>query len=369
MSRRGENIFKRKDGRWEGRYISARLDNGNAKYSSVYAHSYAKCAEKLRLAKCNLLPVKSPVTVSELFAMWLLNRKNTVKQSTYVNYRTLFENYLLEPFGSAKVDSLNTFLLNRYADELLTNGGKDGQGLSPVTVQTVLIMLRSILKYGEIEYGFVNPAKNISLPKIESNEITVFSSSEMMKIRYAAIRGNSYDLGILLALYTGLRIGELCALRWEDIDLTNNIIRIRKTLFRIKNPNGDIPKTVVVIDSPKSKCSLRDIPVPTFMLEKLKKMKLSQPAENFFLTCSADYTEPRTYSFRYKTFLKNLNISYRNFHALRHTFATECVKQGVDVKTLSELLGHSSVKITLEKYVHSDMELKRRQLEKLYAMV
>ncbi|MBR1863697.1 MAG: site-specific integrase [Ruminococcus sp.] len=369
MSRRGDNIHKRSDGRWEGRYISGRGENGKAVYKSVYAHSYAECSNKLKLARCDLLPVSRPITVSELFTAWLISRKNKVKQSTYVNYKTLYDSYICDELGTKRVDSLNAFMLNRFADGLLNNGGKNGQGLSAVTVQAIMIMLRSMLEYGELEYDLPNPAKNVSLPKTENAEITPFNSAEMMKIRCIALKGDSYELSILLSLYTGLRIGELCALTWGDIDLVNQVIHVKKTLFRIKNPDGSTPRTIVVIDTPKSKKSVRDVPIPTFMLSVLAKLKRNQSDSNYFLTCSPSYTEPRSYSSRYKTFLKNLNIPYRKFHNLRHTFATECVKQGVDVKTLSELLGHSSVKITLDRYVHSDIELKKQQLEKLYATV
>jgi len=258
-------------------------------------------------------------------------------------------------------------MLNRFADDLLTSGGRDRQGLSPVTVQAVMILLRSILEYGYKEYGLPNPSVNVSLPKAGSAEITLFTSLETARIKSAALKGNSYELGILLTLFTGLRIGELCALTWGDIDLAGQIIHINKTLYRIANPRGTSPKTVVVIDSPKSKSSVRDVPLPTFFLTALARLKRGQPDNNYFLTCSPSYTEPRSYALRYRTFLKRLNIRYRKFHSLRHTYATECIKCGVDVKSLSELLGHSSVKITLERYVHSDMELKRKELEKLWS--
>ena len=367
MSRRGDNIHKRSDGRWEGRYISSRDEGGKAVYSSVYARSYADCSEKLKLARCGLLPVSNPITVSELFSAWLLGRKNTVKQSTYASYNNLFVSYISEPLGGKRVESLNAFMLNRFTDDLMTLGGRNGQGLSPVTVQAVMILLRSVLEYGAKEYELPNPAKNISLPKAENAEITLFTPFEAARIKAAALRGDSYDLGILLTLYTGLRIGELCALTWGDIDITGQIVHINKTLFRIANPQGTAPKTVVVIDSPKSKSSVRDVPLPTFMLTALARLKRNQPDSNYFLTCSPGYTEPRSYALRYRAFLKRLNIPYRKFHSLRHTYATECIKCGVDVKSLSELLGHSSVKITLERYVHSDMELKRRELEKLWS--
>ncbi len=307
------------------------------------------------------------MTVDELFAVWHLSRKNKVKQSTYANYKTLYENYLRERFGSMKAENLNAFMLNRYVDDMLTNGGKRGLGLSAVTVQTVMILLKSVLEYGEVEFELPNAAKHISMPKTHAAEISVFSEFEIRKIRSCADTGNSIELGFLLVLFTGLRIGELCALTWADIDTAEQLIRVRKTLLRISNQGNSAQKTSIVIDTPKSKTSLRDVPIPTFLLGPIAKLKANQNDTNYFLTCSPRPTEPRTYTLRFKSFLKRIGVPYRNFHALRHTFATECIKSGVDVKTLSELLGHSSVKITLDRYVHSDMQLKRRQLEKLYS--
>ena len=367
MSRRGDNIHKRSDGRWEGRYISGRNEFGKAVYRSVYARTYADCSEKLKLARCNLLPVSKPMTVDELFAAWHLSRKNKVKKSTYANYMTLYENYLRERFGSMKADDLNSFMLNRFVDDMLNGGGKRGLGLSAATVQTIMILLKSVLEYGEVEYGLPNAAKHISMPKTQAAEISVFNEFEIRKIRSCADTGNRIELGILLALFTGLRIGEICALTWADIDTAEQLIRVRKTLLRIANQGDSAQKTAIVIDTPKSKTSLRDVPIPTFMLEAIARLKTNQDSQNYFLTCSPRPTEPRTYTLRFKSFLKRIGMPYRNFHALRHTFATECIKSGVDVKTLSELLGHSSVKITLDRYVHSDMQLKRKQLEKLYS--
>lgn len=369
MSRRGDNIHKRSDGRWEGRYISGRNEQGKAVYRSVYARTYADCSEKLKLARCNLLPVSKPMTVDELFTEWHLSRKNKVKQSTYANYKTLYKNYLCERFGSMRVDAMNSFMLNRFVDDMLTNGGKRGLGLSTVTVQTVMILLKSVLEYGEIEYELPNAAKHILLPKTQTAEISVFSEFEIRRIRNCVDMSSSIELGILLALFTGMRIGEICALTWENIDTSEQLIHVHKTLLRIVNQGDCVQKTVIVIDTPKSKTSLRDVPIPTFLLGSIARLKESQDSQNYFLTCSPKPTEPRTYTLRFKSFLKRIGVPYRNFHALRHTFATECIKSGVDVKTLSELLGHSSVKITLDRYVHSDMQLKKQQLEKLYSSI
>lgn len=369
MSRRGKNIFKRKDGRWEGRYISSYMENGRAKYSSVYAYSYVECSQKLQLAKVDLLPKNDPITVSELFSVWLASRKNSIKSSTYVSYRTMYQNYIAAPFGDMRVGRVTSFIINRYVSELLECGGDDGKGLSSRSVQAILIMMKSVFAYGETEYKLDDPAKNVSLPKSEHKEIEVFTGVEMAKIRQNALCDDCQILGVLLCLYTGLRIGEICALKWQDIDLVNQVIHVWKTLQRIKNPNGISPKTIVIIDEPKSAKSIRDIPIPTFMLSQIAKIKRNVNPDCYFLTCSLNYTEPRTYQYRYKTFLKHIGVTYKNFHVLRHTFATECIRLGIDVKTVSELLGHASVKITLERYVHSNMDMKRKQLEKLYAYV
>lgn len=295
--------------------------------------------------------------------------QNSIKSSTYVSYRTMYQNYIAALFGDMRVGRVTSFIINRYVSELLECGGDDGKGLSSRSVQAILIMMKSVFAYGETEYKLDDPAKNVSLPKSEHKEIEVFTSVEMAKIRQNALCDDCQILGVLLCLYTGLRIGEICALKWQDIDLVNQVIHVWKTLQRIKNPNGISPKTIVIIDEPKSAKSIRDIPIPTFMLSQIAKIKRNVNPDCYFLTCSLNYTEPRTYQYRYKTFLKHIGVTYKNFHVLRHTFATECIRLGIDVKTVSELLGHASVKITLERYVHSNMDMKRKQLEKLYAYV
>jgi len=367
MSRRGENIFKRGDGRWEGRYISGYENNGKARYMSVYAHSYVECSRKLQFARSNLLPKSIRITVNELFAAWLESRRNSVKQSTYAEYKFLFHNYISSDFGETQADRMTSLVINSYISKLLICGGNNGKGLSPTSVQAIMIILKSVFTYGETEFGLKNPAKNVSMPKSEYKETEVFTNSEMEKIRENSLCRDCSKLGILLCLYTGLRIGEICALKWSDIDLANQVIHVRKTLQRIKNPDDIVPKTVIIIDEPKSSKSVRDIPVPTFMMPILTEIGRDVDPQDYFITCAQRFIEPRTYQFRFKSFLKSIDVPYKNFHVLRHTFATECIRLGVDVKTVSELLGHASVKITLERYVHSDMDMKRKQLEKLYA--
>lgn len=366
MSRRGENIFKRKDGRWEGRYKTGIKDNGWAKYSSVYARSYSECSQKLQAAKNGCITKKNHVTVGQLFEQWIESKKNTIKKSTYANYITLYARYIKPYFEDVETENLTAFMVNRHISDLLESGGKDKSALSANTVQAVIILLKSVLVYGSDIYGLKNQVRMISLPKVESKTVETFTKHEMEIIRSHIRFGNASDMGILLCLYTGMRIGEICALKWSDIDLNLQLISVNKTMYRIKNPAGNSPKTIVVTDTPKSRSSIREIPIPPFMLDELADMKKNYSCDSYFLTGSERYLEPRAYRERYKSFLRSAGVLYRNFHVLRHTFATECIVCGVDVKTVSELLGHSSVKITLDRYVHSSMENKRRQLEKLY---
>lgn len=369
MSRRGENIFKRKDGRWEGRYMCGFKNNGKTKYLSVYARSYLECSQKLQLAKADMLPRSNPVTMSKLFHLWLENRKNSIKLSTYVTYRTMYRNYISAAFDNMPAERITSNMLSSYMTHLLNSGGENGRPLSPKSVQAVFMIIRSVFAYAKSEYGLENPAENISLPKSEYREIEVFSNEEMEKIYKSALCGDHIKLGILLCLYTGLRIGEICALKWENIDVNESVIHVRKTLQRIKNPNNEGPKTIVIIEAPKSAKSIRDIPIPPFIMNEVKKSKDHIKPEYYFLTGAKRYIEPRSYQTKYKAFFKSIDVPYKNFHVLRHTFATECIRLGIDVKTVSEILGHSSVKITLDKYVHSSMDMKRKQLEKLYACV
>lgn len=363
MSRHGENIFKRKDKRWEGRYICGRTENGKARYRSVYSHSYAECRQKLRACREGVDIPKTKITVSQLFEAWLETRKSSVKQSTYVNYRTLYESHIKGTIGGLICGEITADMLSKYVSYLLESGNVYGGGLSTKSVKAVLVMLKSMFDYGNCEYRFDNPAKKLALPKTEAKEIELFNEDELKKLCGLSSDNDPMMLGIVLCLHTGIRIGEVCALKWSDIDFNDSVLHIKKTLQRIKNPNGGYPKTIITITEPKSRKSIRDIPIPSPLLPELQRLRRDDGC--YFLTASPGYTEPRTLSFRYKKSLDELGIKYKNFHCLRHTFATKCIRAGVDVKTLSELLGHSSVQITLDRYVHSDLETKRIQIEKL----
>lgn len=172
------------------------------------------------------------------------------------------------------------------------------------------------------------------------------------------------NAGIMLSLFTGLRLGEVCALKWSNIDLENSILYITTTMQRVQNLSIEGPKTKVYVSEPKSACSIREIPIPDMLLRLLANF--SNNGSCYFLTGSSEkFIEPRNLQYHFKTVLKKALIFDMNFHALRHTFATRCIEVGVDIKTLSEILGHANVNITLNRYVHPSLEEKRLNMEKL----
>ena len=371
MSRRGENIYKRKDGRWEGRYIKGKDLKGKSKYGYVYAKNYTEVKEKLNEIKAqpanNISLSGTTKTLSQVCVLWLDETKTQIKHSTYVKYYNIIYNHIVPAIGNYKMQLLDTVLIRRFADEKLTNGKLKGSGgLSPKTVKDILSVIRLIIMYA----NNVGIACNCRLDgiNIKSTEktIDVLSKSQQDKLTSHLINNiDNTNLGILICLYTGLRIGEICALRFEDISMIDKVVHIRKTMQRVQNlSENKETKTEVIITSPKSKSSVRDIPLPEFIVQNIEDLYI--PKAFLLSGDSSHYIEPRTLENRFKSCTRMCGIENVNFHMLRHTFATRCVEVGFETKSLSEILGHSSVNITLNRYVHSSMELKRSNMEKLY---
>lgn len=224
-------------------------------------------------------------------------------------------------------------------------------------------MLKSLFSYASREYGIKNTLKGLIMPKCEKTEIQLLSTKEQKTlINYVVKKPSLTNLGIAISLYTGIRIGELCALQWGDIDFKKRILTVKKTVQRIQNYGGNT-KTKLIITSPKSRSSIREIPLPKFILSVLEKFRNNDYI--YILSGKVKPIEPRTMQYRFKKILKNVNLPSVHFHSLRHTFATKAIELGFDVKTLSEILGHSSVEITLNRYIHSSLNRKRTCMEKL----
>lgn len=223
--------------------------------------------------------------------------------------------------------------------------------------------MKSVFKFAVRNYRIFNPLDGISLPKSSKANIELLDDTQQEKMQqYIAENPSNTTLGIALSMSTGIRIGELCALQWEDIDLRKRILTVRKTMQRIQTPH-ETTKTKLIIAEPKSESSKREIPIPECVVSLLDKFK--DKAKEYLISGSNKVTEPRTLQYRFASILNNVKLLSIHFHALRHMFATNCVKLGFDIKSLSEILGHSSVEITLNRYVHSSIEQKRNYMKRL----
>lgn len=361
MPRRGENIRKRIDGRWEGRYIEKYDINGKACYRSVYASSYSEIKTKLKdHQNSQLKTIQCSVTVEELCNEWLLNKKSMIKESTYMNYYTVIQNHIIPFYKNKKTRFITSESVDAFIKAKLLI-------LSEKTVHDIITIFKQIIKYAVSKKYIGYFEFEITQPKIPTNDLTVLDNYEHNKlINYIQLTFDVNKTGILLSLFMGLRIGEICALKWKDIDFQNKILKISKTMQRIKNLDVNaVNKTKIIIDTPKSQKSVREIPIPSFMFVLLNEYKSNE--DNYVLTGTPDFIEPRVYETMFKKYLKEAGMKDINFHALRHTFATRAVEQNFDIKSLSEILGHSSVKFTLERYVHPSKEYKRMNMEKMAA--
>ena len=287
---------------------------------------------------------------------WLKYKKNTVKKSTYYNYSYSVAKYLYPSFAGKNITKIKNY--NNFIEEL-------SDTLSPKTVRDIVTKLKEIINFYEEEHNTKLSIKKMSLPKMNKKEIQILSNKEKQKLEKYCIEQNSLkSLGILICLNTGLRIGEVCALRWENIDFESKKIHIEKTIERIYSKEEN--KTIVIIDTPKSITSVRTIPINSKLYNILKQIRGKSKKTDFVLTGSSEhYVEPRNYQYHFKEILKRSKVKKYKFHTLRHTFATNCIEAGMDIKSLSEILGHADVSITLNIYVHSSDKAKRKYLEKI----
>ena len=349
MSRRGENIYKRKDGRWEGRFRTGYKADGSVKYRSVYGHSYQEVRAKLLPLKA-APPTPAPsghVMVKVVLTEWLAAVQLRVKPSTYANYCMKVEKHILPEFGALRYEQLTADRVHRFIQEKLASG------LSAKYVSDIVILLKSMAKYITRVHGYPNMMEHVVLPKVEQRELNLLTQPEQKRL-FAFLIGNlnSTTLCILLSLYLGLRIGEVCGLMWGDIDFEKSILTVRRTVQRICADHG----TRIVIGTPKSKASRRTIPIPSFLLRLLRRLRKDDTY--YLLSGQKTVVEPRTLQRRFQSILQKSNLPSQGYHCLRHVFATNSLRLGFDVRTLSEILGHASVSTTLSRYVHSSLERK-----------
>lgn len=355
MPRRGENIFKRKDGRWEARYIEGISLDGTKKYSSVYAKTYREAKEK-RLARLSqsLIDTKKSAgdAVENVMQKWLEQSKNQLKITSYQRYETIVQNHIISRLGKIPIRRLTSDMIMKFTDELLND-----RRLSRETVNQILIVLGMGLSFAKSEYCAVVP--EIRLLKSAKPKTRVLSVSEQqILVQYLLSEDDIFSFGILLALYTGLRIGELCALCWEDF--SEHSIHVHTTMQRVK---GDSEKTEIMLLPPKTSASDRVVPIAATLTPLIERYR--QESGYVLTRLNGKFTEPRLLQNKFSNYIKACGIENAHFHTLRHTFATRCVESGMDIKSLSEILGHSDVKTTLNKYVHSSFELKQSEIDRL----
>lgn len=296
-------------------------------------------------------------TFSKVAGLWKADKKQYVKKSTYAAYALLIQNHLIPEMGEETdiTEELVQSLVNRKLES----------GLSQKTVRDILIVLKMILRFG-VKYGYLEFRQiDIHFPtEREKQDIEVLTLSSQRKLM-AHIRENFtfMNLGIYICLNAGLRIGEVCALRWDDIDVEGGVIRVRRTLQRIYLVEGETKSTELIEDTPKTKNSIRDIPMTKDLLSLVKPLKKIVRGDFYVLTNGAMPVEPRTYRVFFKQLLDDLELPKIRFHGLRHSFATRCIESHCDYKTVSVLLGHSNISTTLNLYVHPNMEQKKKCID------
>lgn len=298
------------------------------------------------------------IKFDEIAKQWLEYKKNSIKESTYSKYDYTINKYLLPKFKNKSLAKLKDYDFNKLVGELK-------EGLSPKTIRDILCILKSILSFAEQEYECHFKKKRIVVQKLNASNLVILSKREQSRLENRCLKINTLtSLGIIIAMNTGIRIGEICGLKWKNIDLEKRILYVKCTLQRIYDRENRTTK--VILDTPKTQTSVREIPISNKLYEILQPLKKNYNEEDFFLTGSEEiFIEPRRFQYIFKDILRRARMRSYKFHILRHTFATECIEVGMDVKSLSEVLGHSSVDITLNRYVHSSYKTKRKYLEKL----
>ena len=351
------NIYHRKDGRWEGRISRGRRENGRRKYQYVFGKSREQVQSKMVEIKKISQAVSCEKSVETVISDWLNTTRVRVKESTFANYTMKVEKHIIPAFGSRIISQITEDDICKFIDN------KKNEGLSIRYISDILIIIKSMFKYAVRLYHIFNPMDGITLEKKGNPDIRLLDSEEQKLLEnYISENHTLTTMGIALTMTTGLRIGELCALQWKDIDLEKRILTVRKTMQRIQTHNSTA-KTKLIITEPKSESSKRNIPITKKVAELLSSFQ--GQSDEYILTGGNNPIEPRTMQYRFAKILKNVNLPSVHFHALRHIFASTCIKLGFDVKALSELLGHSSVEITLNRYVHSSMDQKREYMERL----
>ena len=299
------------------------------------------------------------MVIKEVAELWKADKKQYVKESTYSAYCLLVVNHIIPYFGDKEEfveDDVQKFVLDSL-----------NNGLSEKTTKDIVVVIKMVQKFGaKKNLMSLNPIDIIYPMTSSKKELKVMSKDNQKKLlNYLNDNFSFKNLGITICLCTGLRIGELCALRWSDFDLDQKVLKIRHSLQRIYIIDGDKKYTKIKVDKPKTKESNRDIPLTNGLYTIIKPLLKVVKLTNYVLSNDENPIEPRTYRNYYKKILKKLEIPYLKFHGLRHSFATRCIESKNSVKTVSVILGHANITTTLNLYVHPNNDEKKRCIEKM----
>ena len=344
------------DGRYETDGIIKKNSIYEPVYTSLQTETYVFSSDEKE---------RNIITFSELLHLWQKANEIRLKGGTKKRYDNLIHSHIIPELGQLKLSELTAQIINIFLNNKMLHGRLDGDGgLSANYVRSISMIITSSLNYAADE-GFCAPLKGkINKPSLTKTEHTVLTKENQTILeKYIINNPTSTNIGIMISLYSGLRIGEICALHWNDIDLNVGTIYVRHTVSRINSENG-IRKTALILDEPKTASSKRVVPISSPLLSVLRDYRKTDTT-TYVVSNTNSFISPRTYEVRFHKILKECNIPDINYHVLRHTFATRCIEVGVDVKSLSEILGHSNVSVTLNTYVHSSLEMKKQQLEKL----
>ncbi|WP_413518024.1 tyrosine-type recombinase/integrase [Carnobacterium maltaromaticum] len=362
MAKRGENIYKRKDGRWEGRYIKGRKPDGKIIYGYLYHQKYQNVKQQLIHYKSLYLQGQivdfNKETVLSWMNRWLLTDvQKRVKPSTFASYQHKIQRYILPYIGNERLQKISEASIQQWLNQL------EEQKLSGRTIRLIFQIFKMALKSAQKNklIGF-DPTINIYLPKVKKKKIHALSIKEQRNLEREAVKSIE-GASIILSLYTGMRIGEISALKWSDIDFSLRVIHVQRTLQRIPLKHGTC-QTQLIIQGTKTESSQRIIPFSTKLKEYLYQLK-KQSKSLFVVGTKEKPLEPRGITYHSKKILKKVCLPQIHFHQLRHTFATRALEIGGDIASISALLGHYSPKFTLDIYTDSLLHQRKKIIRKL----
>ena len=304
--------------------------------------------------------------LKEVIKEQIESKKYSIKERTYLFYKQQVFIHIEEEIGNIDLKEITQDVINDYIINKYKSGNKNtGKELSYSSTKLLIGIINRGLQYAyKKKYISEKLEVEVTIKNNDFKKVYALSREEQKKLeKYILEKKKTYSYGILLSLYTGMRLGELLALKWENIDFKNKVILVNKTICRV----SDGSKTKLIEDTPKTQSSCREIPINNCVIALLKELKQYQQNNSEYVVSriKGKRLETRSYQDSFSRILKKLKIKHYGFHSLRHTFATRSLEIGVDIKTLSELLGHTNPTITLNRYVHYNMDLKRNAINKL----